>query len=120
MGWSGERSGFRTCTVLLKMSIVDLGTHTAGGKNVTNTHKTPEKESMCQGAQTIYEHTTINTDINSVRMKTLHSSVCVYCTRCLSVTCTVCMSLLEKSVHESPLSLARGSAASQLKKDSAS
>lgn len=53
MGLSGEKSGFGPCAVLLKMSIADLGTHTAGGKNVTNTHKNPEKTSVCQGAQTI-------------------------------------------------------------------
>lgn len=56
MGWSSEKSGFRTCTVLLKMSIVDLGTHTAGKnekKKVTNTLKNPEKTSVFQGAQTI-------------------------------------------------------------------
>lgn len=39
--------------MLLKMTAVDLGTDTAGGKNVTNAPKNPEKASVCRGAQTV-------------------------------------------------------------------
>lgn len=34
-----SESGSRTLAVLLKMTVVDLGTDTAGGKNVTNTQR---------------------------------------------------------------------------------
>lgn len=47
MDWSGEKSGFRTCAVLLKLSIADLGTHRAGGGNVTNTHTRILKRHLC-------------------------------------------------------------------------
>lgn len=98
--------------MLLKMMSVNLGTDAAGGKDVTSAQTNPEKASVCQSGQTVEEQTT---QTHSAHENIALHCVGVYCMCCLSATCTVCASLFEKTAHESPLSLARGSAASQLK-----
>lgn len=112
MSWSAEKSGFRTCTVLLKCQLWTWG-HISRWKE-RHKHAQASWKGICvsRSANNLEAH---NQNTKTQTLCTLHSSVCVYCTCCLSVTCTVCMSSLEKSVHESPLSLAQGSAASQLK-----
>lgn len=48
-----NKSTFRTCAALLKMTAVDLGTETAGGKSVTDAPKDSEKAPACQGARAV-------------------------------------------------------------------
>lgn len=74
-------------------------------KKVRNIQKNPEKS------------LTGCTDKQPIRTNEILPFVCLYCKCCLSVTCTVCTSPFQKTVHESPQSLARGSASQQKKGD---